>query len=159
MELLFGFFLPCLYAFFGCLAFCVVLGQRKALLVPSSLGGSIGWAAYLLAAPGGSDIFQCFIGAIAVAVYAEIMARVFKAPATGFLLAGIFPFVPGGGIYYTMEYCLAGDTQMFLSTGIHTFGIAGTVAVALLLVSSIVRMLHHGFSRECGGPETGPSSR
>ena len=56
-------------------------------------------------------------------------------------VVGILPFVPGGGIYYTMEYCLSGDTQLFLSTGIHTFGVAGAVAVGLLLVSSLVRLL------------------
>ena len=159
MEFLRDFLLPCFYAFAACLAACLIFNQRGLPLIFSALGGAVGWAVYLLAAPTGSDIVQYFFGSITVAVYAEIMARVFKAPATGFLLAGIFPFVPGGGIYYTMEYCLAGDTQMFLSTGIHTFGIAGTVAVALLLVSSIVRMLHHGFSRECGGPEPSPSSR
>lgn len=76
-----------------------------------------------------------------MAIYAEIMARLLKAPATGFLVVGILPFVPGGGIYYTMEYCLSGDTQLFLSTGIHTFGVAGAVAVGLLLVSSLVRLL------------------
>lgn len=146
MELLFGFFLPCLYAFFGCLAFCVVLGQRKALLVPSALGGSIGWGVYLLLAPAGSDILQYFMGAIAVAVYAEIMARVFKAPSTGFLVGGILPLVPGGGIYYTMEYCLAGDTMLFLTTGIHTLGVAGSMAVGLLLVSSLVRMFRRGLA-------------
>ena len=144
MSLLRDFLFPCFYAFMACLSFCLILNQRRGLLVISSLGGSIGWAAYLLAAPGGSDIFQCFIGAIAVAVYAEIMARVFKAPATGFLVTGILPLVPGGGIYYTMEYCLAGDTQLFLSTGIHTLGVAGAVAVGLLLVSSLGAMVHPG---------------
>jgi len=56
-------------------------------------------------------------------------------------VVGILPFVPGGGIYYTMEYCLSGNTQLFLSTGIHTFGVAGAVAVGILLVSSVTRLL------------------
>ena len=81
---------------------------------------------------------------MAVAAYAEVMARLMKAPATGFLVVGILPFVPGGGIYYTMEYCLSGDTELFLTTGIHTFGVAGAVAVGILLVSSITRLLREG---------------
>ena len=141
MELLTGLLLPCLYAVLACVAFCLILNQRGLLLVVSSLGGGVGWAVCLLCAFTGSDIVQYFAGAMAVAFYAEVMARVFKAPATGFLVVGILPFVPGGGIYYTMEYCLSGDTQQFLSTGIHTFGVAGAVAVGLLLASSLVRLV------------------
>lgn len=141
MELLTGLLLPCLYAVLACVAFCLILNQRGLLLVVSSLGGGVGWAVCLLCAFTGSDIVQYFVGAMAVAFYAEVMARVIKAPATGFLVVGILPFVPGGGIYYTMEYCLSGDTQQFLSTGIHTFGVAGAVAVGLLLASSLVRLV------------------
>ena len=128
-----GFLLPCVYAVMACLAFCFLLNQRGRLMVVSSLGGGVGWAVCLLCAFTGSDILQ---------YYAEVMARVMKSPATGFLVVGVLPFVPGGGIYYTMEYCIAGDTQQFLTTGIHTFGVAGSVAVGILLVSSATRLLH-----------------
>ena len=59
---------------------------------------------------------------------------------TGYLLVALFPLVPGGGIYYTMEYCIAGNTQMFLETGLHTLGIAGALALGILLVSSLNRL-------------------
>ncbi len=147
MGFLTGFLLPCLYAVLACVAFCFILNQRGLLLVVSSLGGGVGWAVCLLCAFTGSDIVQYFAGAVAVALYAEAMARLLKAPATGFLVVGILPFVPGGGIYYTMEYCLSGNTQLFLSTGIHTFGVAGAVAVGLLLASSLVRLALPLFQR------------
>ena len=148
MGFLTGFLLPCLYAVLACVAFCFILTQRGLLLVVSSLGGGVGWAVCLLCAFTGSDIVQYFAGAVAVALYAEVMARLLKAPATGFLVVGILPFVPGGGIYYTMEYCLSGNTQLFLSTGIHTFGVAGAVAVGLLLASSLVRLALPLFQRQ-----------
>ena len=147
MGFLTGFLLPCLYAVMACVAFCFILNQRGLLLVVSSLGGGVGGPVCLLCAFTGSDIVQYFAGAVAVALYAEVMARLLKAPATGFLVVGILPFVPGGGIYYTMEYCLSGNTQLFLSTGIHTFGVAGAVAVGLLLASSLVRLALPLFQR------------
>ena len=140
-ELLTGFLLPCVYAVMACLAFCLLLNQRGRLMVASSLGGGVGWAACLLCAFTGSDVVQYFAGAVAVAVYAEVMARVMKSPATGFLVVGVLPFVPGGGIYYTMEYCLSGDTQLFLYTSIHTFGVAGAVAVGFFMVSSLTGLV------------------
>ena len=146
MGFLTGFLLPCLYAVMACVAFCFILNQRGLLLVVSSLGGGVGWAVCLLCAFTGSDVIQYFAGAVAVALYAEVMARLLKAPATGFLVVGILPFVPGGGIYYTMEHAINGEIDAFLVSFLHTLGVAGAIAVGVLLVSSIVRMwqnIHH----------------
>jgi len=109
-------------------------------LIFASLGGGIGWLFYLLSSPVHSDIMQYFIATIAISIYAEVMARIFKMPVTGFLLVALLPMVPGGGIYYTMEYCVIGNNSMFIETGLHTLGIAGALAMGILLVSSIVRL-------------------
>ena len=39
-----------------------------------------------------------------------------------------------------VEYALNGDTERFLSTGMHTLSIAGALAVGVLVVSSLMRM-------------------
>lgn len=50
-----------------------------------------------------------------------------------------------------MEYCIAGNTQMFLETGLHTLGIAGALALGILLVSSLNRLFEcHGGTRIIG---------
>lgn len=134
--------LQCLFAFAACVGYGIVFNVHKLkyYLFPA-LGGALGWGAYLLlSGPVQSDLFRFFIATVVVAIYAEAMARVFKTPATIFLLIGILPLVPGGGIYYTMEYCISGNTNQFLETGLHTLGIAGSLAVGILLVSSVVRL-------------------
>ena len=78
------------------------------------------------------------------------MARVFKAPVTGFLILSILPLVPGNGIYYTMEHALNGDTELFLDTLMHTLGLAGALAVGVLLVASVVRLFTTYQSRRRG---------
>lgn len=137
-----SYFLPCLYAFAACAAFSIAFNMRGKMLVFASLGGAIGWFVYLLWNPLQNDILQFFLGTVALSVYAEIMARVHKTPVTGYLLVALLPMVPGGGIYYTMEYCIIGNTDMFLETGLHTLGIAGSLAMGVLLVSSLVRLWH-----------------
>ena len=137
MEMLF----PCAAAFLCSLGFSFfynVRGGRR--LFFHGLGGAVGWLAYLLAAPSGSVMIQCVVAAITISLYAECMARVFKAPATGYLQAAFLPLVPGGGIYYTMEYCIQGDMDRFASKGLETLGMAGSLAIGVLLVSSAVRM-------------------
>ena len=51
----------------------------------------------------------------------------------------LLPLVPGGGIYYAMSYCMAGDTQRFLDTLLHTFGMAAALAVGAMLTASLFR--------------------
>ncbi|MEG0091266.1 MAG: threonine/serine exporter family protein [Oscillospiraceae bacterium] len=136
-----AYILPCVYAFFACAAFCIIFNIRDFKIgVVSSFGGALAWFVYLLSAPFGSDIVQNLFAAFAVALFSELMARVFKAPATVFLIIGILPMVPGGGIYYTMEYCVNGNNAMFIEKGLHTFAIAGAIAVGVSLASSIVRI-------------------
>lgn len=137
-----NYFLPCLYAFAACFGFSVVFNMRGKILLFASLGGALGWLVYLLCGPVQNDIIQFFFATIAISVYSEIMARVHKVPVTGYLLVSLLPLVPGGGIYYTMEYCIIGNTEMFLETGLHTLGIAGALALGILLVSSFVRLWH-----------------
>lgn len=141
MEILTGYVLPCVYAFVACIGFSVLYNIHGFGMVICASGGSLGWLVYLLAAfifP--DDILRILAAAMAVAVYAEIMARIRKCPVTSYLLVGIFPLVPGSGIYYAMEHAINGETEEFISTLMNTLGLAGSLAVGALLVSSAVRL-------------------
>lgn len=136
------YFLPSLYAFLACIGFCVIFNVRGFGILICSLGGGLSWLVYLLSGllVGQSEILQSFWAAVFLSLYAELMARHRKCPVTGYLLIGFLPLVPGGGIYYSMEYTLNGETELGLATGLHTLGIAAALAVGVLLVSSLVRM-------------------
>ena len=136
-----AYFLPCLYAFVGCLAFAVSFNIHGQEIPISALGGAVGWLVYLLAAPWiSSEVIRYFLASVALTAYCEVMARVRKCPATSYLLISIFPLVPGAGIYYTMEYAIHGDTALFLNQGMKTLSLAGALALGVLLVTSIMRM-------------------
>lgn len=134
--------LQCFYAWIACFAFCFIFQMRGRSMLFAPLGGALGWAIYLLTHAMFGDLFASFLATLVISSYAEAMARWQKVPVTGYLLVALLPLVPGGGIYYTMEYCISGQTALFLETGLHTFGIAGALAIGVLLVSSIVRLWH-----------------
>lgn len=138
--LLQGFVLPCVCAFVGCLGFSVLYNIRGNGILICAFGGLLGWLCYLLAAPLGSEIVQCFLAAVTVSLYAEIMARIRRCPVTAYLLVALFPLVPGGGIYYSMEHAMSGETALFITTLLHTLGLAGALAVGVLTVASLVRL-------------------
>lgn len=137
-------FLPCFYAFAACLGFCVIFNIRGFGAVICSLGGALAWLVYLITGPltGGNDLMRYFWAAVFLSAYSEGMARVRKCPVTAYMVVAFLPLVPGAGIYNMMEHALNGDTEGFLTTGMHTLSIAGALAVGVLVVSSLVRMYH-----------------
>jgi uncharacterized membrane protein YjjB (DUF3815 family) len=88
----------------------------------------------------GGDLFAYFAATIVAALYSEVFARIRKCPAVSFLVVAIFPLIPGAGVYYTMNYALAGELSNFVSKGIHTISVAGVMAVGILLASTVVRL-------------------
>lgn len=137
-----SYYLPCLYAFLACIGFSMLFNIHGAGMLICAGGGGLGWLIYLVTAPlVHSDIIQCFFAALAIAAYSEVMARLRKCPVTSYLLVALFPLVPGGGIYYTMEHAMAGETGLFLESLLHTLGIAGALAVGVLMVSSLARLI------------------
>ncbi|HEX3018273.1 MAG TPA: threonine/serine exporter family protein [Caproicibacter sp.] len=141
-------YLACLWSFFACAAFCLVFNMRGKTLILASLGGALGWFVYLILNFVRNDIFQFFVATVASAIYSEIMARILKKPATEFQIVALLPMVPGGGIFYTMDYCVIGNNQMFFQTGIHTLGIAGALAMGILLVSSLFRIGNPAYGKQ-----------
>lgn len=137
----FSYFLPCFYAFVGCVAFAVSFNIHGREILISALGGAVGWLVYLLSAPWlPGEVGRYFLASLALSAYCEGMARVRKCPATSYLLISIFPLVPGAGIYYTMEYAVHGEMPLFLQQGMDTLSLAGALALGILLVTSVMRM-------------------
>ena len=133
----FSYFLPCFYAFVGCVAFAVSFNIHGREILISALG----WLVYLLSAPWlPGEVGRYFLASLALSAYCEGMARVRKCPATSYLLISIFPLVPGAGIYYTMEYAVHGEMPLFLQQGMDTLSLAGALALGILLVTSVMRM-------------------
>ena len=130
--------LPCLVGCFGFSILFNIFGPGMLLCI---LGGLLSWAAYCLNTYlGGDHVTGCFWGALVAALYSEIMARVRKCPAISYLLVAIFPLIPGAGIYYTMNYVVRGEMEMFAKKGMETIAVAGVIAVGLLLVSTAFRL-------------------
>lgn len=137
------FILPCVYAMLGSLAFALSyqISVKRPEFYASAFGGMLAWGVYLAFSWVQNDVTQYFFASLAVTLYGEVMARLLCAPVTVFLLVGLIPLVPGGGIYYTMEHCIRGDTMMFLETGLHTMGLAGAMALGILLSSAVTRLV------------------
>ena len=125
----------------GCAGFTILFNIHGRGAVLCVLCGLLTWAVYeAMTRFCGSELMGYFWGAVFASLYAEIMARVRKCPAICYLVVGIFPLIPGAGVYYTMNYAVQGNMSQFSHQGMHTAAIAGLMAVGILLVSTAFRL-------------------
>lgn len=137
-----NYILPCLYAFGASFAFAIVFNIQRNKLLLSALGGMLGQLAFVIFLNVLSNQAASYmLATIAIALYAEVMARLTKSPTTIYLAVALIPLVPGGGIYYTMLYFINGDIELGASTGIETLLISGALAVGIIMVSSTVNLV------------------
>ena len=140
----YGLIAQCLFAFIGCVGFSIQFNVHGRGTVLCALGGTLAWAVYLIAMELiGSELLAYFWSALFSSVYSETMARIRKYPAISYLVISIFPMIPGAGVYYTMNYAVRGEMELFASKGMFTAGIAGIMAVGILLGSTVFRMHSH----------------
>lgn len=101
--------------------------------------GAVGWVVYLLC----HELLLCSapVATLVAALPLTACARYFsirhKAPLTCFLLCGIFPLVPGAGIYYTAYSFLQEERSLFVQHGVETIKIALALALGIALVCSL----------------------
>ena len=131
----------CLFAFIGCVGFMILFNVHGKGGWLCALGGMLAWAVYLIAQRiSGSDLVAYFWSALFSSLYSEVMARIRKYPAISYLVISIFPMIPGAGVYYTMNYAVQGQMDLFAQKGMFTAAIAGIMAVGILLGSTGFRM-------------------
>lgn len=125
-------------SFVGSLGFAILYNLRGRKLYMAGVSGMVSWIAYLIMWNEIPSVFAANLAAAAVAtIYAETMARILKTPVTVFLITGIIPLVPGGNLYYTMNYGLAKQWHLFSLYGQKTMLIAIAVAAGIMVASSV----------------------
>lgn len=123
----------------GTVGFSILFKSDKKRIVCNAVGGALTCLIYMVSCHYFDHIVvQNLFPALFVTAYAEVMARLVKAPATPILACSIIPLVPGGKLYYTTYYFVIGDNAKFDITLSETLQIAAGLAVGIICVSVIV---------------------
>ena len=127
-----------LSAFVATLGFSMLFGVRRRFLFAASLGGLLAWGVYLLAELLHlSNFLSCLLAASFAVLYAEVLARRLKTPATIFVVPAILPLVPGGTLYYAMSSIVHGDIAAAKSFGSQTLTTALALAAGISLIMAL----------------------
>lgn len=127
-------------AMIGTISFSVLFGVPRKYYPWCGVIGGAGWAVYVLASNTWGTVGSSFVATVVVIFLSRAAAVRNRCPATIFLLSGIFPLVPGAGIYWTVYYLVTEQ----LGLAVHTGYVAVKAAVAIVLGIVVVFELPQG---------------
>jgi len=134
-----GMFVQLLAAYVGTVAFAVLFGVPRKYYLDSGLCGMLGWLLYLILVnhTGLSVANVVFFATVLVTFTAMVLAIVRKCPITVYLICGIFPLVPGTGIFWTTYNVVSEQLGAALHTGITALKVTVAIAFGIILVAEL----------------------
>lgn len=134
-------FLESATTFIACCGFNILFNIHGRGGFLCALGGALSWAIFRLFQTYCADnMMAYFVAAFFAAAYSEIMARIRKYPAISYLVVSIIPLLPGAGVYRATAAIMNGDMTGFSTYGTQTIAIAGSIAVGILIISTLARL-------------------
>lgn len=128
----------CGVSFASVVAFAVLFHAPQNQWLWCGLTGMASWSTYwLLTQRGFSPAMASLAASIVLALLARILAVARRCPSTIYLTGGIFPLVPGAGLYYTVYYFILGDSALSVRNGVETIKVAAAIAVGIVLVLAL----------------------
>lgn len=133
---------------FASISFAVLFAAPKSELIYCGLAGAGAWVVYLgLLALGATSPVSTMAACFFLTVTARLLAAVRRNPATVYLISGIFPLVPGAGIYYTSYSLIMNNMADFSANGISTLKTAGALVLGIIFGSAIPQSWFNALGR------------
>ena len=134
-----GMFVQLLAAYVGTVAFAVLFGVPRKYYLDSGLCGMLGWLLYLILMNYTelSVANVVFFATVLVTFTAMVLAIVRKCPITVYLICGIFPLVPGAGIFWTTYNVVSEQLGAALHTGVTALKVTVAIAFGIILVAEL----------------------
>ncbi|MDY5969292.1 MAG: threonine/serine exporter family protein [Bacteroidales bacterium] len=130
-------------ALLGTSAFAILFGVPRQNYLDCGLVGAAGWMTYvaLTRLASFTPVEATFFGAASVLIVSRILAVMRRCPVTVFLICGIFPLVPGGGLFWTSYYLVADETRLALSSGFLALKICIAIALGIIFIEEIAKFI------------------
>lgn len=123
-----------LAAVLGVFSFAILFHAPRRSYLACALCGGLSWGMYLIGTSLGLSAFLSSTLAIIVLTFvSRVLSVSMRMPATVFIVTGIFPIVPGAGIYHTAYALLTQDMAGFGAFGLQTLALSGAIALGILI--------------------------
>lgn len=136
-----------LLAMVATISFAILFTAPQKEVVYCGLTGALGWVVYYgMTQNNINSVFASLVATFCLTILARCFAVIRKSPVTTYMLPGIFPLVPGAGIYYTAYYLFVGNTEMSGFKGLETLEIAGAIVFGIIFGFGIPQWMFHKLS-------------
>ena len=125
----------------GTVGFSVLYSVPRAYYPYCGFIGGAGWFLYCLLIPNCSPPEATLLAAILVVLLSRLFAVKERCPVTIFLISGMFPLVPGGGIYWTAYYIVTGEMVLAAEKGFTAVKVAVAIVLAIVFVFQLPQKL------------------
>ncbi len=136
-----------LAAMAGTVAFSLLFGVPRRYYPYCGLIGGAGWLVYSLASGCFSPEGAALLATIVIVLLSRSAAVWQRCPATIFMISGIFPVVPGAGIYWTSYYIVTDQLGLALQTGYEAVKTAVAIVLGIVFVFEIPQRMFRGLER------------
>ena len=127
-----------LFAGIGTIAFSVLFFVPRKYYGLCGICGAAGWTIYSVAEWFGvSAAESTFLATLVVIFLSRLFAVMEQCPSTLFVVPGIFPLVPGAGVYWTAYHIVTDNLEMALETGFTAFKVAAAIVLGIIFVFEI----------------------
>lgn len=134
-----GFVVQLVAAYLGTMSFAVLFGVPRRYYIDAGICGTLGWLLYLILTrySAFSPVETMFTATALVTMVALSQSTARKCPITVFLICGIFPLVPGAGIFWTSYNIVSNQLSDALQTGFGALKATVAIAFGILAVMEI----------------------
>ncbi len=133
-------------SFIGTAAFAVLFGVPRKYYVLCGVSGVLGWILYMILAryagftPPAATVFATML----VVLSARYFSVLDRCPAIVFLLCGIFPLVPGAGVFWTSYYVVSDQLRLALGSGFMAVKVTIAIVLGIILISELPAKMFSG---------------
>ena len=140
-----GLLFQVLAAFVGTLGFSVLFGVPGREYLRTAVVATVGWMTYLLLVRYTvlGIAASTFFATMVVVLLARLFAVWFRMPETVYLITGIFPMIPGGGIFWTTFFLVSNRLPLAMHSGMTALAVTAAIVLGIVLISSLPRKLFH----------------
>lgn len=134
-----GFVVQLVAAYLGTMSFAVLFGVPRRYYIDAGICGTLGWLLYLILTrySAFSPVETMFTATALVTMVALSQSTARKCPITVFLICGIFPLVPGAGIFWTSYNIVSNQLSEALQTGFSALKATVAIAFGILAVMEL----------------------
>lgn len=134
-----GWLVQAVAAFLGTVGFAVLYGVPRKEYIHASVCSTIGWMAYLvmMRLANATIIESTFVATLVVVLVSRFMAVDRKCPVIVFQICGVFPLIPGAGIFWTVYYIVNKQLSEAFTSGFTALGMAVAIVIGIIFMTSL----------------------